>query len=149
MEQREIKLLVAGLGKLASDLFDQKNPELRLQVEDLEKSLIKLSDHDKYLLDFTVTCIPDRDQDINGHEIGDRISKALGSEWIPHLNDSETGQAFVYFNQQYLGKVAMLMQGWGVGKVTYSSTHRPFFIEISNWPKATKFWNDHTIYNIL
>jgi len=146
MDQKEIKLLVAGLGKLASDLFDKPGSlELRMQVEHLKKALIKNAQpDDKSILDYTVTCVPHPTDGPGGHEIGDSISKALRSDWIPHLNDSEMNQAFVYFNKQYLEKVTHLLEEAGVKEFTFFDSVAPFYIEISNWPNAIKYWDART-----
>ena len=146
MEQKEIKLLVAGLGKLAESLFDEKeSTELRLQVGKLERDLIKKAQsNDKSILDCTVTCVPDAIEGPNGNELGDLISRALHSDWIPHHNDSESGQAFVYFNKQYLEKVTALLKKASIGKFRFFDTVEPFYIEISNWPNAIKYWDART-----
>ncbi len=146
MEQKEIKLLVAGLGKLAGHLFNQaENLDLRLQVGKLQRDLIKRAQSDdKSILDYTVTCVPDAIEGPGGHELGERISKALHSDWIPHHNDSESGQAFVYFNKQYLEKVTALLAEAGIGKFSFFDVADPFYIEISNWPNAVKYWDART-----
>lgn len=150
MQGKELKLLVAGLGKLASDLFDLKSEaktSLRLQVQDLERELIKFAGNDDdHLFDYTVTCVPDNDDGPDGNGLGKRISKILDSGGIPHLNDSESGQSFVYFNQRYIGIISNALKDADVGKFSFFPSHSPFFKGISNWPSATVYWNERTLY---
>ena len=104
----------------------------------VKEILVELAHQDHDLLDRTVIVSPT--EEMNGHEIGDALEKALTN--VPHHSDCEICQAYVYFNRSYEGRVWGELRKLGLeNNAKISGTERGFYPEIYNWPSGMRFWD--------
>lgn len=141
MKQHEYKLLVAGLGKLAGELFENHSYELRKPIEDAQKTILKMHVDDDNVLNYTVR-VACGGTDSNGHDVGKQITAILKTLNIPNHEDSEICEAFVYFNNRHFELVRTVLDRVGLFKDVNYNSAEPFYHEISNWPNAEKYWDD-------